>query len=367
MPSPKDNLLGLTIGKGWKVTEIRRKGDGETGGNFSTGYIVERDGTKAFLKAMDLTKALLAHPDNQLDSIRFVIDMIQFEGNILEECNAHGLSRIVRLIEIAVIDLDASATDPISRAVSRVHGLIFELGGKDVRKGFGAPNPEDTSMRLKVLHNITAAIQQLHSIGIAHQDVKPSNILDFNGVQHKVADLGRATSLGRTGPLDNEVFPGDPTYCPPEFAYGHTPTDHNDRRFATDAYMLGSMISFLFTLQSTTTLLQQALPDHLLPPRWQRSSTIAPWTGNFDEVLPYLVQAMTRVRSYVESHIPVYCRSELGEAFSQLVNPSPYERGHPKSRAQIGRQIGLEKYISLFDKLSKRAALEIATPSKVLP
>lgn len=361
--TPKDRMLGLTIGEGWRVTTALQREAGQTGGNFSTGYIVERENQKAFLKAMDLTRALLEDPENQLDAIRFVIDMIQFEGALLQECNAKGLSRVVRLLETSIVDLESENKDPLARASNRVHAFIFELGGPDVRKSFGIPCPEDTSVRLQVLHNVAAAIQQLHSAGIAHQDIKPSNVLGFD-TQHKLADLGRASLLGTKGPLDDQLFPGDPTYCPPEFAYGHTPTDHVDRRFATDAYMLGSMVAFMFTLQGSTSLLQQALPDHVLPPRWQRNAAVPPWTGSFEDVLPYLTQAMMRVRGYVESHFPVYCRTELGEVFAQLSAPSPYERGHPRSRRQTGRPVGIERYISIFDRLSKKAAIVGRHPEK---
>lgn len=366
MATPKDQLIGRTVGNGWKVTSMRIKVNGETGGNSSTGYFVERHGEKAFLKAMDLTRALLEEPERQLDAIRFVIDMIQFEGAVLQECSSRNLSRVVRLLESGIIEQETESKDPIARVVSRVHFFIFELGGPDVRKAFGVPTPEDMAIRLKVLHNIAAAIQQLHGAGIAHQDIKPSNVLQFSEGQHKVADLGRASVQGKQGPFDGEIFPGDPTYCPPEFAYGHTPPDYLDRRYATDAYMLGSMIAFLFTLQGTTALLQQALPEHFLPPKWQRSVGVAPWAGNYEDVLPYVDQAMGRVRSYVESHFPVYCRMELGDAFAQLANPSPYERGHPKSRRAVGRPIGLDRYVSLFDKLNKQAMLAAKYPNRAL-
>ncbi|MBS7807154.1 lipopolysaccharide kinase InaA family protein [Variovorax sp. PCZ-1] len=366
MAAPKDLLVGHTVGQGWVVTSVLRKVDGETGGNFSTGYFVERGGEKAFLKAMDLTRALLAPADQQLDSIRFVIDMIQFEGAVLQECANRNLSRVVRLLESGIVDFDASVTDPITRAIRRVHFFIFELGGPDVRKAYGVPTADDAAIRLRVLHNVATAIQQLHSAGVAHQDIKPSNILQFSLDQHKVADLGRASVQGKLGPLDEQLFPGDPTYCPPEFAYGHRPTDYVDRRYATDAYMLGSMIAFLFTLQGTTSLLQQSLEQHLLPPSWQREPSIAPWSGSYQDACPYLEQAMTRVRGYVEEHLPIYCRRELGEAFAQLAHPSPYERGHPKSRKSAGRPIGFERYVSLFDKLSKQAMIAIKYPNRAV-
>lgn len=48
MTTPKDRLLGLVVGQGWVVKELVRKGEGDTGGNFSTGYVVERGNERAF-------------------------------------------------------------------------------------------------------------------------------------------------------------------------------------------------------------------------------------------------------------------------------------------------------------------------------
>jgi len=363
MATPKDRLLGRTVGSGWVVAQMLQRAAGQTGGNFSTGYVVEKDGQQAFLKAMDLTQALLEESHNQFAAIRLVIDMIEFEGGVLQECKNRGLSRIVQLLETLTVDLEPDDPSPLARATNRVHAFVFELGGADVRRTFGSPSPQDTANRLTVLHHLAVGIQQLHGIGVAHQDIKPSNVLGFRN-EHKLTDLGRASRQGFAGPLDHLVFPGDLTYSPPEFAYGHMPADYVDRRIATDAYMLGSMIAFLFTLQGTTTLLQQSLQDHLLPPRWQRSAGVAPWAGTFEDALPYLIQAAARVQSYVESNIPAFCRTDLGQAYAQLSHPSPSERGHPRSRRQTGRPVGIDRYVSLFDRLSKLAAMEARRPSR---
>lgn len=362
MATPKDQLLGKTIGNGWVVTEMLQRAAGQTGGNFSTGYIVHRGEERAFLKAMDLTQALLEPAHKQLAAIRFAIDLIDFEGSLLEECRDRGLSRVVRLLETATVDLQAGTADPLSAATNRVHAFVFELGGGDVRRTFGAPTPADGSRRLRALHSIAVGIHQLHGIGVAHQDVKPSNVLDF-GKSHKLTDLGRSTRQGRAGPYDNLIFPGDLTYSPPEFAYGHTPPDYVDRRYAADAYMLGSMISFMFTMQGTTSLLQQSLADDALPPRWQRNANVPPWKGTFEDALPYLVQAFERVRSYVESHFPEPIRADLGQMYAQLSHPSPYKRGHPKSRVQSGA-VGIDRFISILDRLSLKMAIFDRTEKK---
>ena len=59
MDSPAEKLLEMTLGGGWKVTELIPKVPGHTGGHFSVGYIVESDkGEKAFLKALDFLKVI---------------------------------------------------------------------------------------------------------------------------------------------------------------------------------------------------------------------------------------------------------------------------------------------------------------------
>ena len=53
-------LIGKNLNGKWKVIEKIKKEPGETGGNFSIGYLVEdASGKVAFLKAIDLQKAFL--------------------------------------------------------------------------------------------------------------------------------------------------------------------------------------------------------------------------------------------------------------------------------------------------------------------
>ena len=75
------------------------------------------------------------------------------------------------------------------------------------------------------LHHIAVGLQQIHGQGIAHQDLKPSNVLVFNGNNSKIGDFGRSAYKGHIPPHENNNVAGDLTYAPPELLYGYVDPD----------------------------------------------------------------------------------------------------------------------------------------------
>jgi serine/threonine protein kinase len=61
---------------------------------------------------------------------------------------------------------------------------------------------------------MATGLHELHSQRIAHQDLKPSNVLVFSQREAKNADLGRATLRGQVGPFDEFPVAGDLSYAP---------------------------------------------------------------------------------------------------------------------------------------------------------
>lgn len=335
MGTPAELLKGLTI-NGWYVDRQIETFQGQTGGAFSTGYYVTKDGKEAFLKAMDLCRAI----KDGLEAVERASRQHNFERELLCLCRDERLSHIVSLLDHGEYVLDALAEGK-NDLLNRVYYMIFERADGDIRRelSFGGSMPG--SKKAHVLHQVAVALTQLHTVQIAHQDVKPSNVLSFKEQkQYKLSDLGRSAARNIPAPTDVYAFPGDMSYAPPEYLYGYLPQEYHDRRQGSDAYLLGSMISFLFTgLGAITATLSQLSQQHL-PGEWK---------GAYQEILPFLVDAHTVVATRLKTSLPEKCRDELGNIYFQLCHPDPTERGHPAARVQHGRPIGLDRYVSRFN------------------
>ena len=65
--------------------------------------------------------------------------------------------------------------------------IVFELASGDIRAEIERLPNFDLAWCLRSLHNATVGVQQLHSKDIAHQDIKPSNVLVFGMDGSKLA------------------------------------------------------------------------------------------------------------------------------------------------------------------------------------
>jgi serine/threonine protein kinase len=336
MASAAEKLEGLELDGGWTVGE-KVDLSNTTGGFFSTSYYVHnQDGTNAFLKALDYSLAL-ASP-RPAEVLQMLTEAYLFERQVVERCSHKRMDRVVQALAAGTVRVDNEPAEY----------LIFELADHDARGYLDLANQLDIALILRSLHHVATGLKQLHGADIAHQDLKPSNVVVFDGTISKLADLGRAAYKGHTPPHEILNIPGDEDYAPPELLYGYVDPDWTKRRFGADAYHLGSLTVFFFTrVNMTVNILQRLHPAHL--PR--------NWSGTFDEVLPYVRDAYGYALNDFSSALQTISKSlrdPLTEIISQLCDPDPRHRGHPKIR-KAGNPFFLERYVERFNLLASRA------------
>ncbi len=342
--SAAHNLLGLTLNTGWHVTKKISKDDNSTGAFFSVCYEVEKEGKTCFLKAFNFTPFFqLAEQSHSGKTVTDVIgDMIEaykYERTLSEYCKQGHVTKVVYVI-------DSGEEILKNFSINIVPYLIFELADGDIRHRLNFSNNLDVAWKLKSLHDIAVGLQQLHNVNISHQDLKPSNILLFNK-ESKIGDLGRSMCKEIDSQYNKQIYSGDWTYAPPELMYGYYENDWEKRVFATDCYLLGSMVVFYFAGVSMSALMMKYIPEMQ---RWEK------WRGEFAEVKDYLLDAYSNALDEFEACVSeTGFKSDLKQIVEYLCFPLPEKRGHPKNNLNTGNKYSLERFVSKLDLLRSRA------------
>ena len=324
---------------GWTVLDKIDRPYSSSGGNFSVGYRVHhKDGTEAFLKAIDLSRT---HSGAKFSPalLEKMIVAYNFECDLLRTCGNVGMSRVVRALTEGSIYVEGSELPVLY--------LIFELADGDVRHHVAASGQFDLAWKLRSLHDVAVGLSQLHRNEISHQDVKPSNVLVFERERSKVGDLGSAEHRGHTAPLIvSDSFAGDPDYAPPECLYGVPSLAGSHRARARDLYLFGSLILFFFVETNTTPAMLVKLPPAHHPRRGGTS---------FETALPHLAEAFDQVCEAL-ARVPGVSDLLL-ESYRELCHPDPRLRGHAGAGRHSDRY-ALHRYITRLDLLEKRARFD---------
>jgi eukaryotic-like serine/threonine-protein kinase len=343
--SAKDQLEGVEIPGGWKVIKKLEKNQTDTGGHFSSGYVVRSEkGQEHFLKAIDFSAAL--RDKDPAKALQRLTAAFNLERSLLE--TSKRLSHVVQM----VADGTVSVNGPNGQQET-VQFLVMELADESLRKMAVTSQRLPMSLGFSALQNVAVGLRQLHGEQVAHQDMKPSNALRFRDGQFKVCDLGRSSLKGTIAPHDNFAVAGDRGYAPPELLFSYVDPDFVVRRLGCDAYLLGSLATFLVCGLSMTAL----IVDELDPA--SRPNT---WTGTYAAVLPQVRAAFGRAIDRMGQEIPddAPYKAELILCVRQLCDPDPAVRGHPNTRAiqaGVGNVYDLERYLSIFDRLSTVARI----------
>lgn len=238
--TPAENLENMDLGNGWTVASRITRKKRSTGGHFSIGYkVVGAQGKEAFMKALDFSAA--SQSQDPIRELQKLTEAYNYERDLLTKCKNRRLNRVMVPI------IDGTIHVPGYGIYSPVSYLIFELAKGDIRDVLSDFSKFDLVWCLKSLHNVAVGLHQLHSSGIAHQDLKPSNVLFTNTNESKLADLGRATAQDHPSPIHHYQVPGDLGYAPIDLSYTPTTVDGFEKRFLADLYLMGSLFFFHFT------------------------------------------------------------------------------------------------------------------------
>jgi len=338
-PSAADQLEGRNLEGGWIVMRKISLPLQATGGLFSVGYeIQKKNGDKAFLKALDFSGAFAE--EQPMLALQAMAASYNFERQVLEKCK--GLSHVVAAIG------DGTLRIPEARRYPDVPYLIFEMADGDLRKFLDISKNFDNAWALRCLHSICVGLEQLHGKGVAHQDLKPSNVLIFNGKESKIGDFGKAALREQSAPHDHEAVAGDKAYAPPELLYDAiAASDWNCRRYGCDMYLVGSLLVFVFSRITLTSAILSKMHVAHRP---------GSWGGTFVDIMPYLRNAFDETVIEFQQQLPPSL-SELIAVVRQLGDPDPKRRGHPFDQIGHRSQYSLERYVGIFDRLAKRAEL----------
>ena len=327
-------LRGKKIGH-WYVREKRLKDGVDNSGAFSSGYMVENeDGKIAFMKSFNYVYAFQI-AGQSADALKFMIDNYTYERDLLEFCSDYNMRRVVTAID------SGEYTEP--GEMIPVPYLVFEMAEGNLPKYQELKHPNLT-WKLKSFHGALVGLSQLHKAQIAHQDLKPSNILIFGNEVSKIGDLGCATQL------DNESMwkAGDLRYAPIELHYKYISSDWETRRFGADFFMMGGLLTYLMTDSNFLSLMSAKIPDDFKP-RY--------FGGKFEQVKTYLMKAYYETLSEIEKVLHPGIRLEVIEIIKEMAHPLPEKRGNPQNFDIIRhKQFSLEKYISIADRISKKAS-----------
>lgn len=341
---PAECLVGLDLQGGWHVTSIVYRPPTATGGKFSVGYsVVNKQGQKAYLKALDFSAAFQSpDPARELESLTKAYN---FERDLLAKCKENKFDRVVVPIVDGWVKVPGNFGD-----LGNVAYLIFALAEGDIRSEVERWKKFDVAWVLRSLHHSAVGLKQLHSAGIAHQDLKPSNVLVFHKEGSKLSDLGRASHISTPAVTDKFAIPGDVGYAPPEQWYvWRNPPDFS-ARYMADLYHLGSLIFFFFMNCSARAAISFKISQ-------KHAKNFTP--SDFIQDLPYIqsafVESIDELRKYVKESAGDLAE-EIVMVAQQLCEPDPRRRGDRKVlRTAYVPHYDLQPCISRFDRLAKLA------------
>lgn len=338
-------LAGMTLCERWEVKKLLHESPQESGGNFGVGYVVFDPvlKTERFLKVVDYRKRI-----RDISQLTQLLNEAQFEIEMQKYCGERRMSNVVQMIANGELLFRRKSDGEEYTFLC----ILMERGEGDIKSHVHYAPAQSPYWKLCVLRDVALAIMQIERASLAHNDVKPSNVIRFEskGDVHtvKLGDIARAVRKDGQGPFDSLEWAGDPRHKPIEVLYGWKEPEWQDRRTSADAYMLGNLISYLFVGASITERIVNSLPPEHRP---------GIYAGDYRQILDIVRHAWTAVTlSQIAPSFPERIRTELQSIFCWLTEPDPRLRGDQSARR--AGTVGMERIHSRLVRLAQRTLLD---------
>lgn len=328
----------MTLLNNWKVIERIRRDAVRSGEPRSSCYrAVGKNGENAFIKAFDFRQADI---DTDPKSLENMLREFNHERDVHELCRDRRLARITRIHDTSKVVVDGQA----------VHFLVCEYAPQSLREaqppGKGCVPAWE---RLEALRKVAAGVAQLHSIEVAHQDIKASNAVACTCGDVKVSDLG-SSSCRTLPPVPHDLlsFCGQPNYAPYELLYSFH-GNWTQRRIGCDMFLLGNMLYTSFAGHSLSVILLHCIPHELRHDK----------TDDYELVLPFLIESHNEVLPMVVAEtFPPEINEDARKLLMSMCHPDPRIRGLALNRNK-SVQYSLERCISALDLMSRKCQLRV--------
>lgn len=175
-------------------------------------------------------------------AIKLLLPDVEADPDFEERFRREGriLARLDHPRIVRIFDFGRSAGGWCFLVMELVEGV--DMAQLIKQKGF------DVSMALRVVVQLSEALQYAHDAGVVHRDIKPSNVLLTRSGQVKVADFGLVKLMdedaSRSDLTTDGQRMGTPHYVAPEQLRGEPDVDHR-----ADIYSLGVLFYELLTGQ----------------------------------------------------------------------------------------------------------------------
>lgn len=346
---PAEALEGLDLDGGWHVD--KRVPKSGTGGYSSISYFVSnKEGEKGFLKALDFSGAL-----REKDPAHLLFELTsayEHERNLLHQCKDKRLRHVV----VPLAEGTAKVSS-IFEPLDKVPYLIFPRAKGDIRDAVDRWKKFEKKFHLawalRSLHHSAVGLQELHGMHIAHQDIKPSNVLIFEVEGSKITDLGSASQVGNTSRSDKMPVLGDVSYAIPEQWYGWRQSPDFENKYLVDLYRLGSLIFFFFADCSAMDTIQTKISI-----KYGKEFVKSDFISDLPVLQHAFEESLNDLRTLVEE-LAGDLTDEIIMIAEQLCEPDPRRRGDPKALKAEYRPHDIQAYISRFDRLASKAEIRM--------